>query len=154
MQVRCCIMMTYGHTELSMAQMTTMAQERDSILRIRQKVNSYDEMEELKDSAPPSTHESIDTHITFCSAQNAARIADIAGSDEFSKWNFTLSLSRFLQAHGQLSVTRKQLGTCTVQSIMMSLFCQMLNLVCDYTDTPLFFYAHHLCLPHECHPQV
>jgi hypothetical protein len=144
--------MTYGNTELSMAQMTTMAQERDSILRIRQKVDSYDEMEELKDTVPATTHESLDTRIAFCSAQNAVRIADIAGSDEFSRWNFMLLLSRFLQVHGQLSVTRKQLGTCTVWSIMMSLFRQMMSLVCVYVDTAPPFYAHHLCLPHECRP--
>ena len=154
MQVRCLIVMTYGHTELSMAQMTTMAQERDSILRIRQKVDSYDEMEELKDSAPPSTNESLNTRVAFCSAQNAVRIADIAGLDEFSKWNVMPLLSRFLQAHRQLSITRKQLGTCTVRSIMTPSFCQMLSFICDYADTPLFFYVHHLRLPHECHHQV
>jgi len=146
--------MTYGRTELSMAQMTTMAQERDSILQIRQNIDSYDEIEELKDSAPPTTHQSLDTRIAFCSPQNAVRIADIAGLDEFSKWNFTLLLSRFLQAHGQLSVTRKQLGTCTVWSIMTSSFCRIMSFVFGYADMPLPFYVHHLRLPHERCPQV
>jgi hypothetical protein len=71
-------------------------------------------MEELKYSTPPSTHESPDTHIAFCSAQNAVWIADIAGSNKFLKWNFTLLLSRFLQARRQLSIMQKQFGTSTV----------------------------------------
>jgi hypothetical protein len=104
--------------------MTTMAQERDSILQIRQKVDSYDEMEELKDAALPTTDEGLNVHIAFCSAQNAVRIADIARSDEFLICNFMLLLSRFLQANGQCSVTRKQLETCAVWSVMMSLCCQ------------------------------
>ena len=89
--------------------MTTMAQERDSILRIRQKVDSYDEMQEFEDIKPSATNDHAEACITFCSGQKAARVADIAKANEFSECNFTLLLSRFLGG-----TTQKQLETCTV----------------------------------------
>jgi hypothetical protein len=76
----------------------------------------------LKDAALTVTDESphLNVCITFFSAQNAVQIADIAKSDEFSICNFILLLSRFLQANKQCGVTWKQLKTCAVWSVMIS----------------------------------
>lgn len=132
--------------------MTRMAQERDSILRIHAKVDSYDELEEKKvANQEPASHHNFDGRIYLCSVQKAVRMkrnADIA-SEEVSFRGFTSKLTKFLQHEcPDDRITEARLNVCSV-----SFFFRILKI--STADSFLLDFALSLnscaiCLPYEC----
>lgn len=105
--------------------MTQKAEERDSILRVRAKVDSYDELEESRFESAAATNEAgtNDNRIVFCAAQKWVRVGKIAAGlakQEFSVNDFARKLSHFLRDFADTKVT--------VQGSMDWVVCS--NLIC------------------------
>ena len=101
--------------------MTRMAQERDSILCVRAKVDSYDELEEANIGADENgrTSESpkdMDEHIKLCSPRKAHWMSLLAEnvSCEISITGFTSKLAKFLKASSGADIMENRLKVCSV----------------------------------------
>ena len=81
--------------------MTRMAQERDSILRLRAKVDSHDEYEEsLIDTAPAALTDPSDNRIVLCAPQRPFRLRQVSLgrlAQDFEFENFGSSLAKFFR---------------------------------------------------------
>ena len=99
-------------------QMTRMAEERDSILRIRAKVDSFDEWEESLDARPSMESEnSLDSRVSLCAPQRPVRVQDISSKlapQEFGCLNFSNRLVQFLALYGGTKINIKRLQSCSV----------------------------------------
>jgi hypothetical protein len=96
--------------------MTRMAEERDSILRIRAKVDSYDEWQEsVTDTSPASSSQG--DRIILCAPQKKFRVhryphllrREGVNVEKFSHW-----LSTFLRDYRAVTINRQQLDRCIV----------------------------------------
>jgi hypothetical protein len=98
--------------------MTRMAEERDSILRIRAKVDSFDEWEESLDATlPASSEDPPDSRVSLCSPQKPVRVQDISSRlapQEFRFSNFANRLAQFLHHYGGTKVPVQRLQSCSV----------------------------------------
>ena len=100
--------------------MTRMNEERDSILRIRAKVDSFDDWKEstAKTPTPPSINHA-DTRIVLCSPQKLIRVIRFSIAEarqEFNLNNFSTKLAKFFKVNCNVKTTRQQLETCAVSS--------------------------------------
>ena len=105
-------------TWLIIIQMTRMAEERDSILRIRAKIDSCDEWEEAQDSKPAASDDHSDSRVSLCAPQKLMRVWNISdglATQEFGLANFASQLAKFLHLYGGLNVNIKRLETCSVR---------------------------------------
>ena len=134
-----------------------MAQERDSILRIRAKVDSYDELQETQMGTEETLEstEAADTRIRFCSVEKALRVRHLAEiiSHEVSTQKFTSRLAKFLRAATGEDITEQRLNVCSV--------CAIYHF--SHKEAPQTFYlldssisicTGEVCLLYECCTQV
>jgi hypothetical protein len=95
-----------------------MAQERDSILRLRAKVDSHDKYEEsLIDTAPAALTDPSDNRIVLCAPQRPFRLRQVSLgrlAQDFEFENFGSSLAKFFRLYGGLDVTQPRLESCGV----------------------------------------
>jgi hypothetical protein len=100
-----------------------MAQERDSILRIRAKVDSYDELQETQLGTEEIVQrpETSEDRIRFCSVEKPLRVNQLAGliSHEVPISKFTRKLARFLRATTGKDITEKHLAVCSVCTVLI-----------------------------------
>ena len=105
--------------------MTRMAQERDSILRIRAKVDSYDELEESKIGTEEHMEKSkaSNDRIRFCSVEKPLRVRSLVEviSHEVPIKNLASKLAKFLRATTHENITEQRLNVCSVCSIYIFL---------------------------------
>jgi len=98
--------------------MTRMAEERDSVLRIRAKVDSFDEWEESLDAPSPVPSENPpDSRVSLCSPQKPVRVQNVTfglAPQEFGFSNFTSRLAQFLHHYGGTKVPVQRLQSCSV----------------------------------------
>jgi hypothetical protein len=135
--------------------MTRMAQERDSILRIRAKVDSYDELEESRLVAreTPDHPDTADDRIRFCSVQKAIHVKRLARNifTELSIQGFTLMLAQCLQEATGENVTETRLN---ISSVSILALCSQPAKLMHLLDPQISFNSCKIYLPHECIPQV
>lgn len=99
-----------------------MNEERDAILRVRAKVDSYDEWHELF-SDPPIAGSSSPTvldRVVLCSPQRAVLISVVASAitREFSDLsNFTNQLARFFKKSAVPNVSHQSLNQVSVSKL-------------------------------------
>jgi hypothetical protein len=137
--------------------MTRMAQERDSILRIRAKVDSHDELEESKIGTEEHKEksEASNDRIRFCSVEKPLRVRNLVDviSHEVPIKNLTSKLAKFLRAATHENITEQRLNVCSVCSI--PIFCRE---KCSQTwrslDPSFSICTSDICMPHECCTQV
>jgi hypothetical protein len=130
-----------------------MAQERDSILRVRAKIDSHDELEEANID-PDETGKTLESHgdtedrVTFCSAQRPQRVRVLAKdvSHEISISGFVSKLAKFLKAFTGADITEPRLKVC---SVCDSLTCLNWDAANIRSDSSMSFYASEVHLPHE-----
>lgn len=99
------------------SQMTRMAQERDSILRIRARVDWYDDQEERKIMANiSSAHKDSDERVCFCAVQPPLRIQRVAmnAANEHSFRSFIPTLAKYLCSTVDKTITEMCLNGCSV----------------------------------------
>ena len=98
-----------------------MAQECDSILRIRAKVDSYNELQETQLGTEEILQrpETSEDRIRFCSVEKPLRVKQLAGlvSHEVPISKFTWKLARFLRAMTGQDITEKRLAACSVCAV-------------------------------------
>ena len=108
----------FGCETLIGIQMTRMAEERDSILRIRAKVDSFDEWEESLDARPSVEPENpLDSWVLLCAPQKPVRVQDISSKlapQEFRCSNFASRLVQFLHLYAGTKINVKRLQSCSV----------------------------------------
>jgi len=98
--------------------MTRMAEERDNILRIRAKVDSFDEWEESQDAKPAVIDNLTDSRVLLCAPQKPTRVWDISAKlapQEFGTSNFTNRLVKFLHIYAGTRVSKQRLEFCSVR---------------------------------------
>ena len=102
--------------------MTRMAQERDSILRLRAKVDSHDEYQEsVIESSPATLADPSDNRIELCAPQRPFRLQQVSSgrlAPDFVFENFARSLAKFLRLYGGLNINRQRLENCGVSFIL------------------------------------
>jgi hypothetical protein len=102
-------------------QMTRMAQEHDSILRIHAKVDSYDELQETQLGTEEILQrpETSEDRVRFCSVKQPLRVKQLAVlvSHEVPISRFTWKLARFLRATTGQDITEKRLAVCSVCAV-------------------------------------
>jgi hypothetical protein len=137
--------------------MTRMAQERDSILRIRAKVDSYDELKETQMGTEETLEnpEAAEDRIKFCSVEKALRVRHLAEiiSHEVSIQKFTSRLAKFLRATTGEDITEQRLNVCSVCAIYHFSHeepAQIFYLL----DSSISICTSEVCLLHECCTQV
>lgn len=99
--------------------MTRMAQERDSILRIRAKIDAHDEMEEAKATSNETlgAFNDADDRIQLCSREKPVRVQRLMGniSSELPvKYSLAAKLAKFLHANSDGDITVGRLNNCSV----------------------------------------
>jgi hypothetical protein len=95
-----------------------MAEERDSILRIRAKIDSCDEWEEAQDAKPVVSDDHSESRVSLCAPQKPVRVWNVSNAlatQEFGLANFVNRLAKFLHLYGGLNVSIKRLETCSVR---------------------------------------
>lgn len=107
--------------------MTRMAEERDSILRIRAKVDSYDEMvESTVETSPSDSAESTaeSPRLVLCAPQKRVlvqrilpRIASLT-ADGLTGQEFSRKLFHFLRDFTGTTIKQKDILSCTVRLLM------------------------------------
>ena len=101
--------------------MTKMAQERDSILRVRAKVDNHDELEETRIGTEETLERSqtAEDRIRFCSVEKPLRVKHLVEiiSHEVSMHKFTWKLAKFLQATIGKDITEQRPTICSVCAI-------------------------------------
>jgi hypothetical protein len=137
--------------------MTRMAQERDSILRIRAKVDSHDELEESKLGTEEHMEksEASNDRIRFCSVEKALRVRNLAAviSHEAPIKNFTSKLAKFLRATTHENITEQRLNVCSVCTIHI-FRCEKCPQTWYFLDPSISICTSDICMPHECRNQV
>lgn len=94
-----------------------MAQERDSILRIRARVDWHDDQEERKIMSDISvTPQGSDERVCFCAVQRPLRIQRVATAavDEHSFKSFIPTLAKYLRGTVDNTITDARLNGCSV----------------------------------------
>lgn len=110
-------------TSLIYVQMTRMAEERDSILRIRAQVDSHDEMMESTEetsqaSTVPSTTEC--PRVVFCAQQKQMRVSHVLHQigplteNNLTGQEFVKVLSRFLKDFTDAELGYREVPGCVV----------------------------------------
>jgi GTP cyclohydrolase I len=99
--------------------MTRMAQERDSILRIRAKVDAYDEMEENTSSSDKAfaAHGNENDRIQLCSREKPLRVyrlMETVAIELSVKSPLITKLARFLRENSDEVITESQVKDCSV----------------------------------------
>jgi hypothetical protein len=133
--------------------MTRMAEERDSILRIRAKVDNFDEWQESQDATPSTTPDNPpDCRVSLCSPGKPVRVYNISATlaQEFGLSNFANRLAKFLHIYGGRKVSLQRLEACSV--------CQILIVAGQKTHLPIpdmsvQLHADQLCVHDECRTQ-
>jgi hypothetical protein len=98
-----------------------MAEERDSILRIRAKVDSFDEWEKSLDARLSVEPENPpDSRVSLCAPQRPVRVQDISSKlapQEFGCLHFASRLVQLLDLYGGTKINVKRLQSCSVSLI-------------------------------------
>jgi hypothetical protein len=133
-----------------------MNEERDSILRIRAKVDGFDEWEESKArmSPPPTSVNHADTRIVLCSPRKLVKVIHVSVTEaplEFNLKNFDSRLARFFEVYSDVEITRQRLKMCAVGSDHY-LLAYMANT--HHLDPSLLLNAYYLRVHDECHDQI
>jgi len=120
------------HPGLADMQMTRMAEERDSILRIRAKVDSFDEWEKSLDARLSVEPENPpDSRVSLCAPQRPVRVQDISSKlapQEFGCLHFASRLVQLLDLYGGTKINVKRLQSCSIRryhSIRINYVCMM-----------------------------
>jgi len=111
-------------------QMTRMAEERNSILRVRAEVDSYDEREESQGVEPALSDNLPDSCVSLCAPQKYVRVWNISvglSPSEFGFSNFTSRLAKFLHTYGGTKVSLQRLENCSVCRV--SILCSTNSLI-------------------------
>ena len=100
--------------------MTRMNEERDSVLRIHAKVDSFDEWKEsmAQTPTPPSVNHA-DTRIILCSPQKLIRVIHfsiVEAHQEFKLNDFSTKLAKFFKVNSNIKTTRQRLEILAVSS--------------------------------------
>ena len=134
--------------------MTRMAQERDSILHVCAKVDSYDELaeiqigtEEMPDGESP---EAADNRIRFCSVEKPLQVKNLAEIVfcEVSVRRFTSKLAKFLRVTIGEDITEKRLEVCSVCASFHFSHKEP-HQTLHFSDPSISICTSEVCLPHE-----
>jgi len=137
--------------------MTRMAQECDSILHIRAKVDSHDELQESKMGTEEHKEKSETSNdcIRFCSVEKPLRVRNLVDiiSHEVPIKNLTSKLAKFLRAATHENIAEQRLNLCSVCSISI-LRCEKCSQTWRLLDPSFSICTSDIHMPHECCTQV